>query len=53
MLHSFLLYGLLRNLHHLMTLSVSMTSVFFVRASNSPGADYRGRILTFKEPKNR
>ncbi len=37
----FLLYGLLKNfaIHLLMTLSVSMTSVFFVHASDSPGAD--------------
>ncbi len=37
----FLLDGLLKNfvIHLLMTLSVSMTSVFFVHASNSPGAD--------------
>jgi hypothetical protein len=43
----FLLDGLLKNfvIHLLMTLSVSMTSVFFVHASDSPGADYRGRVF--------
>jgi len=37
----FLLYGLLKNfgIHLLMILSVSMTSVFFVHVSDSPGAD--------------
>jgi hypothetical protein len=37
----FLFYGLLKNfaMHLLMTLSVSMKSVFFVHASDSPGAD--------------
>ncbi len=42
MLQSFLLYGLLKNfvIHLLMTLSMSMTSVFFVHASDSPAADY-------------
>ncbi len=36
-----LLYGLLKTfvIHLLMTLSMRMTSVFFVHASDSPGAD--------------